>query len=174
MLIVKPKAFNKFVVSFLLIIINHHGLFVKGFKEKKLIFFMLYLKGNYMPQRSKLNLLPLDLGKETIGERITRLRKERGLTQKELAEKIGLIQVLVSKYELGKLKLSAEMAARFAKALGISTDEIIGLSSNGKENYTPDLKLVKRIRKIKKLPEYKQKIILSMIDAYLRDNLPKE
>jgi len=135
---------------------------------------MLYLKGNYMPQRSKLNLLPLDLGKETIGERITRLRKERGLTQKELAEKIGLIQVLVSKYELGKLKLSAEMAARFAKALGISTDEIIGLSSNGKENYTPDLKLVKRIRKIKKLPEYKQKIILSMIDAYLRDNLPKE
>jgi DNA-binding XRE family transcriptional regulator len=38
-------------------------------------------------------------GQETLGRRIARLRKERGYTQVELAEKIGIIQVLISDYE---------------------------------------------------------------------------
>lgn len=42
-----------------------------------------------MPQKSKLNLPLLNLGIETIGERITRLRKERGLSQRQLASKMG-------------------------------------------------------------------------------------
>ena len=45
---------------------------------------------------------------ETIGQRIARLRNERGLTQKQLGEKIGIVQVLVSDYEKGKLRLHAE------------------------------------------------------------------
>lgn len=42
-----------------------------------------------MPRKSSLKLPALDLGEETVGERIARLRKERGYTQIELAERIG-------------------------------------------------------------------------------------
>ena len=52
-----------------------------------------------MPRGSKLKLPPLYLGKETIGKRIARLRKERGYTQVELAEKMNIIQTLISDYE---------------------------------------------------------------------------
>jgi transcriptional regulator with XRE-family HTH domain len=53
---------------------------------------------------------------------VARLRKERGYTQVELADKIGIIQTIVSAIETNVLKLSAEMAVRFALALGVSTD----------------------------------------------------
>ena len=39
-----------------------------------------------MPRKSRLKLPPLDLGKETFGQRLTRLRKERGYTQVTLAK----------------------------------------------------------------------------------------
>jgi DNA-binding XRE family transcriptional regulator len=42
-----------------------------------------------MPKLTTRNLTPIDLGTETLGQRIARLRKERALTQKELGEKIG-------------------------------------------------------------------------------------
>ncbi len=76
-----------------------------------------------MPQKPKYKLPDMDFGGETLGERLARLRKKEGYTQTELAEKLGLQQNLISAYERGRLRLSAEMAAHFIKALGISADE---------------------------------------------------
>jgi transcriptional regulator with XRE-family HTH domain len=45
-----------------------------------------------------------------IGRRLARLRRERGLTQAQLAERIGILQTLVTDYEHDRLRLSAEMA----------------------------------------------------------------
>jgi hypothetical protein len=47
----------------------------------------------------KLGLKPkkkIQLAEESVGQRISRIRKERGYTQNELAEHIGTIQALVS------------------------------------------------------------------------------
>lgn len=51
-----------------------------------------------MPRVSRLKLPPIPT-KESIGERVARIRKERGFTQVELAEKIGVIQSIVSAIE---------------------------------------------------------------------------
>ena len=80
-----------------------------------------------MPQRSKLQLPPIDLGKESIGERIAILRKQKGFTQKVLAEKMGLLNYLISDYERGRRRLYDEMVARFAIALEVSADYLLGL-----------------------------------------------
>jgi len=126
-----------------------------------------------MPKRIKSNIL-VKTGDETIGQRLARLRKKKGLSQRELAKKMDLTQSIISAYELNTRTLSANMVAQFAVFFGVSTDEIIGLKANGKEKMQPNLRLMKRIHKIEKLSEYKQKIILQMIDSYLRDSLPKE
>ena len=65
--------------------------------------------------------MPVDFDKETLGQRLARIRKERGLTQKDIAERTGLIQTLVSNSERGRLRLAADMIVRFAVALEIST-----------------------------------------------------
>ena len=57
--------------------------------------------------------------------RIRAIRVERNLSQKELAEKVGLSQVNVSRYEKGQRKLEIQTAARIAEALGCTVDELI-------------------------------------------------
>ena len=121
-----------------------------------------------MPRKSRLKLPPLDVGSETQGARLSRLRKAAGLTQVELAERIGIIQALVSAHELGKLKLSAEMAVRYARVLKVSTDELLGLKTSKRTNGELSLKLVRRLKGIENLPPAQQKALLATIDNFLK------
>ena len=82
-----------------------------------------------MPQKSRYILEPLNLGNETIGQRIARIRKEKKFTQKELAKKIGIPRSLVSNYEIGRIRLYDEMVTRFAIALEVSADYLLGLKT---------------------------------------------
>ena len=80
-----------------------------------------------MPQKTKFKLKPLNISNETIGERIARIRKEKGFTQTELAKEIGITRSHVSKYEVGWIRLYDEMLIRFAIALDVSLDYLVGL-----------------------------------------------
>jgi transcriptional regulator with XRE-family HTH domain len=121
-----------------------------------------------MPRPLKNCLKPLDVGNETIGQRLSRFRRERGFTQEQLASVIGINQVLISKYENGSLKISTEMLIRFANILKVSTDSILGIDKkNTKPHETPSLKVLKRVSKISKLPPDKQKAILKTLDMAL-------
>jgi len=121
-----------------------------------------------MPRKSKLNLPPLDLGDETLGQRIERLRKQLGLSQAALADKMGITQVLVSDYERDRLRPHAEMAVRFALALEVSADELLGLKPTEKSSGKPSLKILRRLKKIEALPPSQQKLLLRTIDTFLK------
>ena len=128
-----------------------------------------------MPQKSRLKLPPLDLGPETFGQKIKRLRKMRGYTQTELAEKIGLIQALVSDYERDRLRLHADLVVRFARALGVSTDELLGTEPVDEGRKVPDNRLWRRFKDIEKLPPKSRREILKVVDLLLdREDLKKK
>jgi transcriptional regulator with XRE-family HTH domain len=110
-----------------------------------------------------------------MGQRLARLRKERGYTQVDLAKKIGIIQTLISDYELDKLRLSAEMAVRYAMALdmtvyGFLTPKTTAKRKNGRG---PSLKVVRRMDEIEKLPPRQQAFVLSALDSILRGELAR-
>jgi ribosome-binding protein aMBF1 (putative translation factor) len=46
-------------------------------------------------------------------------RRERGLTQKELAEKLGVSQVMISRWENGDENFTVATLAKISSALGI-------------------------------------------------------
>ena len=105
---------------------------------------------------------------ETVGQRLARLRKERGFTQVELADKTGLIQVLVSDYERGKLRLNADTLIRFARALEVSADEILGLDAEPKQKGKPrSRRIQRRLLALEQLPKRDQETVLGTIDAFL-------
>ena len=62
----------------------------------------------------------------TIGEIIKAARKKNGLTQKELAEKLGLATGTIQQYELGKRQPRIEQAAKIFSVLGLSIYSAFG------------------------------------------------
>ncbi len=122
-----------------------------------------------MPRKSKLDLPQLDLGQETLGQRIARLRVERGLSQAELGKKMGLTPGLISDYERERIRPYPEMTVRFAMAYDISTDELLGIkSSKIKDGYKPSPKILRRLKKIEELPSSQQKFLLRAVDTIIK------
>lgn len=65
----------------------------------------------------------------TIGENIKRIRKEKGMTQKQLGDLCGMNEANVRKYELGKANPKIETICKIAFALGVSEYELQGIST---------------------------------------------
>jgi transcriptional regulator with XRE-family HTH domain len=60
-------------------------------------------------------------------DRIRELREQHGLSQRELAERIGRHQVDVSRIESGRLQaITIETLGKLADVLGVSTDYLLG------------------------------------------------
>lgn len=105
----------------------------------------------------------------SIGERILNLRKKQNLSQKELAEKVGITEASLSRYENNLREPKAEIIAKISEILGCSTDYLLGLSNNT-EAYTP--KSSTNINKTR----YKtyEEIESTMIDKLIKENIIKE
>ena len=57
---------------------------------------------------------------------LQRIRKEKGLSQKELADALGVTQGTVSAWESGRWDPTVENLRAVAKVLGVTVDELIG------------------------------------------------
>src|SRR5277367_1499727 len=67
-------------------------------------------------------------------ELLARLRKERGLTQQALAEKVGVHVVQLRRYEAGASQPTLDVIRRIAVALSVSADLLLF----GKDERGPD------------------------------------
>ncbi|MBQ2964845.1 MAG: helix-turn-helix transcriptional regulator [Clostridia bacterium] len=61
-------------------------------------------------------------------DRIKEIREERKISQKELAEYLGMEQQHYSRYETGKVKVNVEMVKKLAVFYNISADYILELT----------------------------------------------
>jgi transcriptional regulator with XRE-family HTH domain len=103
----------------------------------------------------------------SIGEQIRKLRIERGLTQTELGLKVGVSQRVITYYEVEGVSPSPDLLIKFAEALGVSTDEVLGHSRARRAAALPEnLQLWRRVRKIQTLPVHDRKALLKMIDLF--------
>ena len=65
---------------------------------------------------------------ESLGKRLMRLRKENGMTQKQLAEKSGIALASISVYENDVADPSLFKAFCLAETLGVTLDYLVGKS----------------------------------------------
>lgn len=72
----------------------------------------------------------------SVGNFIAELRKEKGLTQAELAERVGVTGGAVSKWERGLCYPDIETVVRLAEVLDLSVGEI--LAGQRIQVYTPE------------------------------------
>ena len=72
---------------------------------------------------------------KSIGETIASLRKEKGMTQNELAEKMNVTDKAVSKWERDLSCPDINTISKLADVLGVSVEELL---SAKKKDYTND------------------------------------
>lgn len=74
-----------------------------------------------------------DMNINRIGNFITEKRKEKNLTQAQLAEKLGVSNKTISKWENGKCMPDYGIIENLCKELGITIQELIYGENNDKE-----------------------------------------
>lgn len=108
---------------------------------------------------------PVD--EKTIGKKLRELRKQRGLTQVEVASQLGIQQALLSAYELGQVRIHGALIAAFADLYKVSSDEILGRKPSKANGVIHDRRFVRRLEKIEQLPKRARQTLLGTIDTYL-------
>lgn len=79
---------------------------------------------------------------QTLGSMIASLRKEQGMTQLELAEKMGVTDKAVSKWERDLSCPDVNTIPKLAETFGVSVDELMQVNTEAgkpgqKKDYTP-------------------------------------
>lgn len=106
-----------------------------------------------------------------LGSRIAILRKERGLTQTQLGEMIGVSQQQIVSFEKGRRKVPVSALPKLSETLGISVEELIGIDAKpGKRGPTP--KLQRQLERLLQLPRSKQRFVTEMLDTVLQQAGP--
>ena len=104
-----------------------------------------------------------------VGSRLAAVRKARNVTQIQLAERLGITQSMLSKYERGDLRLHGAMLVRIAETLAVSVDELLGVRAAHPPPIPvlKDKRLRRRIHQIDRLSKRDREALIRTIDAFL-------
>ncbi len=103
-----------------------------------------------------------------------RLRKERGWTQSEVADKIGISVGQVKKYEKGDSAPTLHILAKIATVFGVSADVLVFADGTGVAGRKLDAELLRRFEKVAQLPEREKDAVLVLIDSVIAKQTLKE
>ena len=107
----------------------------------------------------------------TLGQKITTIRKEKKLSQIDIANAVGVSRDAVSKYERDDIIPSVEVAKKIARTLGVSLDYLV---SEQDDLEVVDVDMLNRMKEIQRLNKDDKSTINKIIDAFIRDTKTKK
>ena len=99
-------------------------------------------------------------------ERVVTLRKNRGLTQQALADKVGIHVLQIRRYEGGTSQPTLDVVRRLAVALSVSADELVF----EKNERGPSDALRLQFEALSALPLDEQEVAKAVLDALIVKN----
>lgn len=109
------------------------------------------------------------MNKMNLGDKITSLRKQKDISQTDLAKMAEVSREIIGRYEHNEVIPSVEVAKKIADALDVSLDFLVGEGVISKF----DKKTVKRLEDIENLPTDEKSFIYKVIDMALTYNKTK-
>ncbi len=104
----------------------------------------------------------------TFGKKLREAREAQGLSQQELAKKIGSVHTVIGRYERDEMKPSVDVVKALAEALGTTAGYLLGESQD--MDLLKDPTMLKRFNEISALPDEDKKCIYTFLDAFLAKN----
>lgn len=103
-----------------------------------------------------------------IGERLKQIRKQKGMTQEDLAEKLGITFQQIQKYENGKNRISFSNMVELSRYLQVSLDSFLDSPALASEMSDQEQVAISQ-----KETDELLKVYYSLEDPKLRKNLVK-
>lgn len=104
-----------------------------------------------------------------FGKRLAALRKERGLTQAEVADRFGISIKMVDYYERRATNPALEIIRNAAALFGVTVAEMLGEDlGKPRPRPGPPSRLEAQIERVRKLPRRQQEHIIKTLSALLK------
>jgi len=105
----------------------------------------------------------------SIGAQVQKLRKENGLSQTQLAEKVGISLTQLQRYENKGVQPPADILKKLADTFNTSIDFLVyGNSEQKAEQSIEDNELLSQFKEVEKLNSNDKSIIKNVIDAFIK------
>lgn len=103
---------------------------------------------------------------ENFGERLKKMRTDKGLSQDTFSKHIGVHVTNLSKYERNISIPSLEIAEKMASVLEVSLDELV-YGSQKASSRIDDNELLQLFSKTSNLPEGQKQTVKDLLSAFL-------
>ena len=105
-----------------------------------------------------------------FGERLAEARIKAGLSQAQLAERMGVNQRLITHWERRSITLKPEQLTALAAALNVSADELLGIKPARQSGPTGRVRQV--FDAVAALPRRQQQKIVDVVEAFVEKTGP--
>lgn len=110
---------------------------------------------------------PTTKSRTPMGERIATAREQAGFTQKQLADKLGVTQRVVTYWEREPVALKAEQLAALAEALGVTGDFLLGRKEPKARGQGPAGRLRQVFERASKLSRTQQAKVAEFVEPFV-------
>ena len=107
-----------------------------------------------------------------FGTRLAELRQRRGLSQTALGSAVGVTKRVIVYYEGDGAQPPGAMLVDLARVLGVSTDELLGVTPLRDTPRPKVARLLKRLERLADLPPAEQRAVLKVVDGFLDSFTP--
>lgn len=139
-------------------------------REGYTYYFLLMQALRYISENPRYSFLvpggrPSRRKRPPFGERLAEARQQAGLTQEQLAERLGTSQRVIAHWERTPVALRADQLAALASALGVTADYLVGRDLPTKRGSGPVGRARRVLETISRLPRHQQQRIIDVVEA---------
>jgi transcriptional regulator with XRE-family HTH domain len=102
-----------------------------------------------------------------FGDRLIQIRRAAGYSQSELASELGISKRMMNYYEHKEEFPLAWLLLGLSRALGVTTDQLLGVSQVTARSKPTDTRAWRRLKQLEKLPREQRRHVLETIDAFV-------
>lgn len=114
---------------------------------------------------------PTENSRTPFGERLARIRRNKGISQKQLAEELGMTQSAIANWERRSVTLSPEQISMLSRFLEVSLDELFGTSEIPEKLHIPGGRTREVFERVGQLPRRQQEKIVDVVEAFVDKKL---
>jgi len=105
-----------------------------------------------------------------FGERLRALREAVGLSQQQVADKLGMTQTAYAWWERNPVALRPEQLQKLSAALNVSVEELMGTAASKRRGNGPAGKLRQVFEKASQLPRHQQNKVAEFVGAFVKQH----